>query len=62
VTGLDEMALSLSWWQGSQWDEATCSLYVRWTDQNRLSVPVCHLSRFALFGKPYKIYLPVMTR
>ncbi len=66
VAGLDEDHLTLSYWDGSQWADAatTCtppSMYDRHPDQNWLTVPVCHLTEFALFGRTWhQIYLPLV--
>ena len=51
VAGLDENALVLEYWNGSAWVDAACGDYDRHPDENWLSAPICHLSRFALFEK-----------
>lgn len=56
VTGIDEDTLVLMYWTGSAWADAatTCSptsTYVRDATNNTLSVNVCHLTEFALFGQ-----------
>jgi PKD repeat protein/uncharacterized protein YjiK len=51
VAGLDENSLVLETWDGSAWQDAACGPYERNPGENWLSVPVCHLSRFALFGE-----------
>jgi hypothetical protein len=51
VVGLDESSLVLETWDGGAWQDAACGPYERNPDENWLSVPVCHLSRFALFGE-----------
>ena len=55
VTGRDEEALILTYWDNAdfEWRDAaeTCTppfTYTRDLDSNTLSVPICHLSRFAL--------------
>jgi parallel beta-helix repeat protein len=60
VAGLDENALVLEYWNGSAWVDAACGDYDRHPDENWLSAPICHLSRFALFGKEYTVYLPLV--
>ncbi|MBN2392488.1 MAG: hypothetical protein JXR84_17290, partial [Anaerolineae bacterium] len=52
VTGLDEAQLQLQTWdeQASAWVDAACGAYDRHPAENWLAVPICHLSRFALFG------------
>ena len=67
VAVVDPTALVLMYWNGSAWVDVTTtctppSVYNRHPDQNWLSVPVCHLSRFALFGPTHGIYLPVVSR
>jgi hypothetical protein len=63
VVGLSEHSLMLEYWDGGTWIDAACGPYERHPDNNWLSVPVCHLSRFALFGKEMqRIYLPLTMR
>ena len=57
VAGMDEISLTLFYWNGSQWIDAatTCSpssTYTRDLPNNVLSVPICHLSKYGLFGQP----------
>lgn len=68
VTGLNEESLTLNYWDEGTgtWEDgaATCdpiSIYTRVPAENRLSVPICHLSQFALFSR-YRIYLPLVLR
>jgi hypothetical protein len=64
VVGLDESTLILEYWDEvtSLWRDAACGPYNRHPDGNWLAVPICHLSRFALFGKEYMVYLPLMLK
>ncbi|MCC9075204.1 SMP-30/gluconolactonase/LRE family protein [Litorilinea aerophila] len=64
VFGLDEELLVLLRWDPDtlSWTDAACGPYNRQPAQNRLSVPVCHLSLFGLFGEQEFIYLPVVER
>jgi parallel beta-helix repeat protein len=63
VAGLEEGTLLLLYWNGSTWEDAACRPYDRHPAENWLAVPICHLSRFALFGEaPYGIYLPIVLR
>ena len=64
VTGLDETSLLLEYWNEATgaWTEAACGAYKRDPDDNRLTVPICHLSRFALFGKGNTIFIPVVLK
>ena len=60
VEGLDESTLVLYTWDGSSWvDAATscspASTYLREPEENRLSVGICHLSEFAVFGQPERV-------
>jgi len=52
VVGLDEEQLYLYTWNtnSSIWEDAACGDYDRHPETNWLSVPICHLSQFALFG------------
>jgi hypothetical protein len=59
---IDEESLVLYRWDGSAWVDAACGPYLRDTVNNVLSVPICHLSEFALFGKPAHVYLPAALR
>jgi hypothetical protein len=63
VAGLDEFSLILSYWNGSDWVDAACGPYDRHPAQNWLSVPICHLSRFAMFGSTEAhVFLPLAMR
>jgi hypothetical protein len=65
VSGLDESTLVLYYWDGASeaWQDAACGPYVRNADENWVSVPICHLSRFALFADElHAIYLPLVLR
>ena len=60
VEGLDESTLVLHTWDGSSWVDAAsscspASTYVREVEENRLSVGICHLSEFAVFGQPERV-------
>ncbi len=51
MTEAEEAALVLEYWDGEAWVDAACDVpdpYVRDLVANRLSVPLCHLSPFAL--------------
>jgi hypothetical protein len=41
---------------------AACGAYVREPAQNRITVPICHLSTFGLMGETKRIYLPSVKR
>jgi hypothetical protein len=61
----DENELTLRRWDGSLWQDATetCdppSTVVRDPSQRLLRVPICHLSRFALFGPTNRVTLPLV--
>jgi hypothetical protein len=64
VMGLDEASLLLEYWNNAAgaWTGAACGAYVREPDHNRLAVPICHLSRFALFGKGNTVFIPVALK
>jgi hypothetical protein len=61
--GMDESMLRLQRWnQGLwAWEDAACGAYDRQPEANWLAVPICHLSRFGLFGK-YRVHLPVVLK
>jgi uncharacterized repeat protein (TIGR01451 family) len=70
VAGLLENSLTLHYFDitSGQWVDAASSCsptstYQRDMANNRLTVNVCHLTQFALFGQPVgKIYLPIIIR
>jgi glucosylceramidase len=63
----DESQLVLSWWTGSEWQDAaqTCdpaSSYIRDVVNKTLSVSICRGGLFALFGPIHQVFLPVVIR
>lgn len=64
VVNIDEDTLFLAAWDGDAWQPAACRPGERFSKVNRLVTPVCHLSRFALFGEAsgYPLYLPIILR
>jgi hypothetical protein len=64
VAGLDEESLELTYWDEGTgaWQDAACGPYVRNLVGNWLSVPVCHLSEFALLGQKAFVYLPLVVK
>jgi parallel beta-helix repeat protein len=68
ITGLDENSLKLYYLDNGVWKDVTqtCtppSSYKRHPNENWFSVPVCHLSRLALFGKEfYVVHLPFVKK
>ncbi len=68
LIGVWENTLALYYWDGSTWHDAatTCSPSSTYThDQvsNQISVAICHLSQFALFGERWpSSYLPLVVR
>jgi hypothetical protein len=63
VAGLDEGSLLLQTWNEAEslWEDAACGPYDRHPDENWLAAPLCHLSRFALTGEEYHLYLPLIA-
>ena len=65
---IQEDSLALHYWDESQssWLDAvtTCpdGEYTRNLEEDWLSVPICHLSEFALMGESNRLYLPLITR
>ncbi len=51
IPNLDENSLELYYWNVDAWEDAACGDYDHSPAENRLSVPICHLSQFALFGQ-----------
>lgn len=64
VLGMDENRLALLRWEPatSTWVDAACGAYNRQPAQNRLSVPLCHLSQYGMFGAMDYLYLPMVRR
>lgn len=66
VVGIDEEKLMLRTLDdgATNWVNAACGAYDRHLAENWLAVPICHLSRFALFAEKveYKVYLPLILR
>lgn len=64
VAALDDSTLKLYRWvpATSTWEDAACGAYVHQPAQNRISAPICHLSRFGLFGAMEYVYLPAVRR
>ena len=66
ITGIPENSLSLYYWDSasSTWLDAvtTCpgGEYTRDLDGNSFSLPVCHLTEFAVLGSPIHILLPMV--
>ncbi len=61
----DEGQLALWQWASDGWQDAanTCdppSSYQRDPVMRRISLPICHLSLFGLFGPTYQTYLPLI--
>jgi hypothetical protein len=72
IAGVDESTLALYVREGTGWVDVanTCeppSTYRREPALNRLTVDICHLSEYALFGVqtdpyPFKVFLPLVKR
>ena len=66
VAGLIEDELYLYTWDGSDWVDAVTdcgwplTAYGRYLDENRLVVPLCHFTEFALVGDTNRVYLPLV--
>jgi parallel beta-helix repeat protein len=64
VAGVDETTLLLGRWNAAleMWVDAACGGYDHRPGEDAVSVPICHLSRFALFGRRPTAYLPMVVR
>lgn len=68
ITDVDEAHVKLYIRENDQWKDAatTCtptSQYERNLQENELTIEICHLSQYALFGPDLsKIYLPLLDR
>lgn len=63
----DESNLLLRWRVGGGWQDAanTCdppATYRRDLVERSISLPICHLSSFGLFGPTRQVYLPMVLR
>jgi uncharacterized repeat protein (TIGR01451 family) len=58
---LAESTLQLYYWNGSAWVSAAVGAYTRDPVHNWISVPIQHLTRFALFGK-YRTFMPIVRK
>ncbi|MGB3905249.1 MAG: hypothetical protein WBB22_10020, partial [Anaerolineae bacterium] len=64
VAGLDENTLVLYYWDDAdgEWADAACGPYDRHPHENWLTVPVCHLTDFALLGNGgFLSYVPFVA-
>ena len=65
---IPEVSLTLYYWDTNQltWVDAVNSCeggtYTRNFDENWLSLPICHLSEFALLSESFDIFLPTISR
>lgn len=64
---IDESQLTLRWWDGSSWVDATetCTpntSYDRDLDNNDLRLPVCKLGRYGLFRATETHFLPIVSK
>ena len=62
VAVMKEEELMLRYWDGTTWSDDGISVVERNTDANYVVFTVAHLSDFALFGRVYNIYLPLVLK
>lgn len=63
VYSMIESSLYIGTWNGEQWSDAACGVYTHDLSINQISVPICHLGLFELFGDPvWEVYLPMIMR
>ena len=68
VAALIEEELYLYTWDGSAWVDAVTdcgwplTAYQRYPEENKLVVPLCHFTEFALVGDTNRLYLPLVLR
>lgn len=68
ILGIPEETLALYYWDtaSTAWVDAvtTCpgAEYTRDLAGNTLSLPICHLSEFGLFGSPIHVFLPIVVK
>ena len=43
-----------------EWEDAACGDYERYPADDRLVVPICHLSDFGVFDYSFEVYLPII--
>ena len=62
MVALDERTLGLWFWDSAAWSTGGISVTGRFTRTNQLEATSLHLSTFALFGKQWQVYLPLILR
>ncbi len=64
IAGLDPNHLTLLYWNKTAlaWQDAACGAYVRNLPGMAFSVPICHLSDFAVFEHLLRFFLPLVNR
>jgi hypothetical protein len=64
MAGVDETTLLLGRWNAAleMWVDAACGETDHRPGEDLVAVPICHLSRFALFGERPTVYLPWVVR
>jgi uncharacterized protein YkwD len=67
VTAIEEISLTLYYRDGDSWVAAfsTCSPTLTFEirhEMNRLATPLCRLGEFAMFGRQWRVYLPLVMR
>jgi hypothetical protein len=67
VTGTQEHNLLVAYWDGDAWvdiaDSCPGSTYALQPERDQISVPICHLSQFALLSKfENRLYLPLVLK
>ena len=68
MAALIEEELYLYTWDGSAWVDAVTdcgwplTAYQRYPEINKLVVPLCHVTEFALVGDTNRTYFPLVLR
>lgn len=60
--GIQAPALLLYYWTSTAWEDAACGGYMRNLAEHWLSLPICHLSDFGLFGSGLQLNLPLACK
>jgi len=62
VASMGENSLTLLYWNGSDWSSDGITVVSRDTVNNSLTVTIAHLTKFAMFGGSYQVYLPIVVK
>jgi hypothetical protein len=62
IAGMVEDDLTLYYWTGTAWEDASCGTIIRDTTANTIQLAICHFSRFTLGSQVSTVFLPLLKR